>query len=188
MKWSLDELQKYRFEPLIFSETVDLKESLMKREKEILDVSTIHLEGKLSVQEFDILLHMVVSLDVTLPSARSLEPVLVPLSIVVDEIYVPKHVADYTIEEEDGTVIYLDKDLIDLSEAIEDAILLNLPMQVFTEEEEKEHKMPSGNDWVVVSEEDYLSEKTAQESNKVDPRFAGLKDLFKDESNDEEQD
>lgn len=185
MKWSLNELQKYRFEPLVFSETVDLKKSLMKREEEILDVSPIHLEGTLIVQENDILLHMVVSLDVTLPSARSLKPVSVPLSIEVNEIYVPQQVTNYTDDKEDETVIYLDKELIDLSEAIEDAVLLNLPMQVFTEEEEKEHEMPSGSDWLVVSEEDYLSDKAKQKSETLDPRFAGLKDLFKDESDDQ---
>lgn len=183
MKWSLNELQKYRFEPLAFSESVDLKNSLIKRDKEILDVSPIHLEGNLIVQETEILLHMVVSLKVTLPSARSLEPVLVPLSIEVNEIYVPEHVANREIDEEEGTIIPLENDWIDLSEAIEDAILLNIPIQVFTEEEE-EDEMPSGNDWVVMSEEDFISEKAAQKAETLDPRFAGLKDLFKNESDD----
>lgn len=183
MKWSLNELQKYRVEPLNFSETVDLKKSLMKRNKEILDVSPIFLEGILMVRKNEILLHMVVSLNVTLPSARSLEPVLLPLSLEVDEIYVPKNVSNREIvEEEEGTVIQLEDDCVDLSEAIEDAVLLNIPIQVFTEEEEEENKMPSGNDWTVISEEDFISEKAEKKANTVDPRFAGLKDLFKNES------
>lgn len=182
MKWSLNELQKYRVEPLNFSETVDLKKSLMKRNKEILDVSPIVLEGILMVQKNEILLHMVVSLNVTLPSARSLEPVLLPLSLEVDEIYVPENVANREIVEEEGTVIQLENDCVDLSEAIEDAVLLNIPIQVFTEEEEEENKMPSGDDWAVISEEDFILEKAEQKANTVDPRFAGLKDLFKNES------
>ncbi|WP_034550732.1 YceD family protein [Carnobacterium funditum] len=184
MKWSLNELQKYRFEPLIFSETVDLKKSLIKRNKEILDVSPILLEGNLIVQENEILLHMVVSLNVTLPSARSLEPVLIPLSLEVDEIYIPEHITSREIDEEEGTIIQLENDWIDLSEAIEDAVLLNIPIQVFTEEEAQENKMPSGNDWVVMSERDFISEKTEQKAETLDPRFAGLKDLFKNESDD----
>lgn len=184
MKWSLNELQKYRFEPLVFSETVDLKESLIRRDKEILDVSPILLKGNLIVQENEILLHMVVSLNVTLPSARSLEPVAVPLSLEVDEIYIPENVTSREVVEEEGTVIQLENDWIDLSEAIEDAILLNIPIQVFTEEEVEENKMPSGNDWIVMSEDDFISEKAEQKANTVDPRFAGLKDLFKNESDD----
>ena len=183
MKWSLNELQKYRNEPLVFSETVDLKKPLMNREKELMDVSPINLEGTLIVHEKEILLHMVVSLNVTLPSARSLKPVLFPMSIGIDEIYIPPSATPGSkIDNEEETVILLDKDMIYLSEAITDAVLLNLPLQVFTQEEEEGQKMPSGNDWLVVSEDEYISDLETQKSETEDPRFAGLKDLFKDES------
>ena len=183
MKWSLNELQKYRNEPLVFSETVDLKKTLMNREKELMDVSPIDLEGTLIVHEKEILLHMVVSLTVTLPSARSLKPVLFPMSIGIDEIYIPPSATPGSkIDNEEETVILLDKDMIDLTEAITDAVLLNLPLQVFTQEEIEGQEMPSGNDWLVVSEDEYISDLETQKSETEDPRFAGLKDLFKDES------
>lgn len=189
MKWSLNELQKYRSEPLIISDTVVLKESLMKRENELLDVSPVHLEGVLTVNDGEVLLHMVVSLDVTLPSARSLEPVLVPMKIGIDEVYIPGSAisGEHDKESDDETVIPIENDLIDLSEAVEDAVLLNLPLQVFTEKEKQEQNMPKGNDWEVISEEDYFSELTKKQSEFEDPRFAGLKDLFKDEAKDSEK-
>jgi uncharacterized protein len=56
-------------------------------------------------------------------------------------------------------------------------------MQVLTpREREDEADMPKGNDWQVISEDDYdrLLEARKQQ---VDPRFAQLKGLF-DESTD----
>lgn len=78
MKWSLNELQKYRNQPLVFSETVDLKKPLMNREKELMDVSPIDLEGTLIVHEKEILLHMVVSLNVTTTLCKIIKTSFVP--------------------------------------------------------------------------------------------------------------
>ena len=93
MKWSLIELQKYRNEPLLFSETVELKKSLMERDSEILDVSPIKIDGTLIVEKEEVIAHLVISLGLTMPSARSLKPVLVPMLIEANEIYVPKNVS-----------------------------------------------------------------------------------------------
>ena len=112
MKWSLIELQKYRNEPLLFSETVELKKSLMERDSEILDVSPIKIDGTLIVEKEEVIAHLVISLGLTMPSARSLKPVLVPMLIEANEIYVPKNVTDFAANEREETVIYLDKDLI----------------------------------------------------------------------------
>ncbi|AOA01609.1 MAG: YceD family protein [Carnobacterium sp.] len=186
MKWSLIELQKYRNEPLLFSETVELKKSLMERDSEILDVSPIKIDGTLIVEKEEVIAHLVISLGLTMPSARSLKPVLVPMLIEANEIYVPKNVTDFAANEREETVIYLDKDLIDLTEAVEDTILLNLPLQVFTPEEEAEDDMPSGNGWEVVSEEEYVMRLEEQKSQSVDPRFAGLADLFSDNTDNDQ--
>lgn len=186
MKWSLNELKRYLNEPLTFSDTVDLKKSLMKREEEILDVSPIHVDGILTVNEEDLILHMNVSLKLTLPSARSLEPVLFPMEVSVNEVYIPPTVSYAVADDEENVIIRLEHDWIDLADSIEDSILLNLPYQVFTEEEKEDQKLPSGNNWTVISEDDYRAKK--QQSEKIDPRFAGLKDLFKeDESGNQEE-
>lgn len=186
MKWSLNELNRYLHEPFVFSGTVDLKNSLMKRESQILDVSPIHLDGVLTVNKEDLILHMNVSLNLTLPSARSLEPVLFPMEFSISEVYIPPTVPYEVPADEESTVIRLEHDWLDLSDSIEDSVLLNLPLQVFTEEEKKSDEMPSGNNWTVMSEDDYYSAKN--QSEKIDPRLAGLKDFFNDDesSNQEE--
>lgn len=187
MKWSLNELKRYLNEPFVFNDEVDIKETLLKRESEILDVSPIHLDGILTVNDDELILHMNVSLQLTLPSARSLKPVLFPMEFVINEVYIPKSASNETAAREDEVVIYLENDWIDLAESIEDTILINLPLQVFTEEEKEAQDMPSGNNWKVISEEDYYS-KEKESEDAVDPRFANLKDFFKDDESDSNQD
>ncbi|SFH66715.1 YceD family protein [Pisciglobus halotolerans] len=185
MKWSLNELYKYREEPFNFSDTIDLKESLMKRDNEILDASPIHFDGILAIDEEELILHMNVSLELTLPSARSLEPVNYPMAFTIDEIYIPRTAGDIKEDNEDEVVIKLEHDWIDLTESIEDSVLLHLPLQVFTEEEKERQEMPSGENWTVISEEDYFSSEKPDSSETIDPRLAGLKDFFKDDSSEE---
>ena len=43
--------------------------------------------------------------------------------------------------------------------------------------------MPSGNDWAVLSEEDYAKPKEAQ-AQQIDPRLAKLSELFNDSEDD----
>ncbi|MGY3778862.1 YceD family protein [Isobaculum melis] len=184
MKWSLVQLQRYQNEPLIFTETIDLKEQLMKREKELLDVSPITVEGTVLVESQQIIVDLFVTVDLTLPSARSLDPVVYPMGIRVNEVYVPKNSKrSETIEDEDNSIIYLEKDVIDLYEAVEDGILLHIPLQVFAEGEE-ELEMPSGNDWEVISQSDYEARMKEKQESKIDPRLAGLADLLSSEEED----
>ena len=64
---------------------------------------------------------------------------------------------------------------------IEDNILLNLPLQVYTPEELESDEMPSGADWEVVSEETFARKRQEEKSDQIDPRLAGLKALLEDE-------
>ena len=48
---------------------------------------------------------------------------------------------------------------LDVTESIEDNILLAIPMRVLTEEEEHSTELPKGNDWEVLSEEEYENAK-----------------------------
>lgn len=160
MKWSLLELNKYKEEPLVFSETLHLKEELLQRDDTLLDVSPIKVEGLLAVNKSEYLLHYTIQVTVTVPSSRSLEPVALPMQITVDEVFMTKEQMDtrderFAAEE----IILLDKPTIDLDESVEDNILLSIPIQVLTEEEQNSQEMPSGNDWEVISEEAYLESK-----------------------------
>ena len=165
MKWSLLELNKYKEEPLVFSETLHLKEELLQRDDTLLDVSPIKVEGLLAVNKSEYLLHYTIQVTVTVPSSRSLEPVALPMQITVDEVFMTKEQMDtrderFAAEE----IILLDKPTIDLDESVEDNILLSIPIQVLTEEEQNSQEMPSGNDWEVISEEAYLKVSRKQQN------------------------
>ncbi len=69
-------------------------------------------------------------------------------------------------------------DVIDVDKLVEDNVVLQVPMQVLTPDEEQKGTMPSGAEWQVVSEVAAESEQDKQ----VDPRLAKLKDLLKDNS------
>ena len=71
MKWSLLELRKYHEEPLVFHETLNLKEELLKREKEIIDIAPIEVEGMITVTPKEYLFHYSLKTMITLPSTRS---------------------------------------------------------------------------------------------------------------------
>ena len=187
MKWSLLELNKYKEEPLVFSETLHLKEELLQRDDTLLDVSPIKVEGLLAVNKSEYLLHYTIQVTVTVPSSRSLEPVALPMQITVDEVFMTKEQMDtrderFAAEE----IILLDKPTIDLDESVEDNILLSIPIQVLTEEEQNSQEMPSGNDWEVISEEAYLESKQKAAEQTVDPRLAKLSELLSDNAEEED--
>ncbi|MBV7392461.1 MULTISPECIES: YceD family protein [Enterococcus] len=178
MKWSIGELRRYQDEPLNFSETVDVKKNLMARDNEILDVQPVAVTGILSVAKNEYLLHYQLKTVVTVPSARSLEPVELPLDLSVDEIFMTRENWS-DLEDRDEEVLVLDSDSIDLTNSIEDNILLAIPLQVFSKEEEAADELPKGNDWQVISEEDYLQQKNQQPV--IDPRLAKLSELLNEE-------
>lgn len=184
MKWALAELNKFRNSQLDFKENIDLKESLQKREPSILDIEPIEIEGFIRVDSTSYLAHFSVQTTITLPSSRSLEPVLIPISLIIDEEYMTEAQlkALLDVNEKDKELIMpLDKDLIDLTDAVEDYILLNLPLQVLTDTEELTTDLPKGDFWRVLSEEDLKTVQVEESENRIDPRLAKLSQLFKDE-------
>ncbi|MDU6523476.1 MAG: YceD family protein, partial [Enterococcus sp.] len=82
-------------------------------------------------------------------------------------------------DERDEEILVIDNDTIDLTDSIEDNILLAIPLQVFSEEEKQATDLPKGNDWEVVSEEEYFQKKESAET--IDPRLAKLSELFNEE-------
>lgn len=185
--WSLNELKRYSEEPLYLSDTVDLEQELKERSDDILKASPVHCEGILVVNEDEYLLNLKINVHLTLPSARSLKPVDYNLQVTLSEVYLPAGSSPVTEEYgEDEIVIVLEDDWLDIRPAITDSILSALPTQVFTEEELKNGEMPSGSDWVVVSEEDHHSSIRKRLEEEGDPRFSALKSLFSDQNETEE--
>ena len=70
----------------------------------------------------------------------------------------------------ENLVLVLEEDYIDLEESAIDNILLTIPMQVLSEEEQNSDTMPSGNSWSVLTEEQYnaLQNKKKKENS---PRY-----------------
>ncbi|MEG0294730.1 YceD family protein [Enterococcus sp.] len=182
MKWSLLELRKYQEEPLVFQETLDLQNELISREKEIIAIRPIQVSGLITVSPKEYLLHYTVDTVITLPSTRSLEPVEVPMTFTVDEVFMTteqyQQQADLIGAEE---VLLLETQTLNLSESVADNILLEIPLQVLTEEEQHSTDYPSGDEWTVVSEDQYKEMKESQGKNQIDPRLAKLSALLGDQ-------
>jgi uncharacterized protein len=187
MKWSLLELNKYKDNPLEFSETLDLKESLMNRDNLILDVSPVKTAGMLTVGKDEYLIHYRIDVIVTVPSSRSLTPVPLTMTLDVDEVFMTQE--QYQSKDDrlaDEEIILLDNPTIDLDESVEDNILLAIPIQVLTEEEKTNSDMPKGDDWEVLSEEAYLQQRETEAQQTTDPRLAKLSELFNETTDNED--
>ncbi|ASL79673.1 YceD family protein [Lactiplantibacillus plantarum] len=180
MKWSLSQLKTYRETPLQFDEALDLKNSLMSRYPEIIDVKSVHATGLASYDKDNVLITAKIDAMLTLPSSRSLTPVDVPLAFQMTEYYVPQGTDLSRFDEETDTVIILpEDDILDFDVAVEDNILIHIPMQILSEAEQDGAPMPTGKGWEVLSEDDQALQ--AAELKTVDPRLAKLKNLFPDQ-------
>ncbi|MGO3731601.1 MAG: YceD family protein [Vagococcus sp.] len=181
MKWALAELNKYRNSQLEFDETLDLEQSLKERESTILALTPVKVNGFIRVDKESYLSHFTLDTCITLPSSRSLEPVDVSLNLTIDEEYMTHAQMELLVdvsEDDKSLIMLLEKDIIDLTEAVEDFILLNLPLQVLTEAEKEATDLPKGDFWSIVSEEEFSTNRDSEMEIEVDPRLAKLSELF----------
>lgn len=183
IKWALNELNKYQDSPLTLNGSVDIEKSLLKRDEELISASPVTLKGSLTVEEKSVYyVDMMVSVEVVVPSSRSLEPVDVALEFPFSEIYLaPDSPVSLEQFSEEELVERLSEDILDLNKPIEDAIITNIPSQVFTKKERETDEMPSGKDWVVLPEDQH-NDDSHSSNDEGDPRFAVLKDLFKEDN------
>ena len=177
VKISLKQLENSQGMPVYFEEEMQVEDNLKSRDDTIIDVSPAVAKGFLVYQNETVIAQFTCAVDITLPSSRSLEPVVVPLSIEIVERYIPKGTS---FEEQELTeiVIPLETDWIDLQPAVEDHILLSIPLQVLSPEELSEDRMPSGQDWEVISQEELSLRRTVAKEQQIDPRLAALQSFF----------
>lgn len=101
----------------------------------------------------------------------------VPDAISGEEIEIPldtESVEIYSFEPtDDEDIRYAEDDVVDLTEAAAQAVLLEAPMQA-TEVDEEDY--PEGDGWKIYSEDAY--EKSRQDA--VDPRLAELKNYIEE--------
>lgn len=183
MKWSIGELRRYKDEPLTFSETLDVEAALKQRDSEILAVTPVQVEGLLTVDGMEYLLHYRLKTTVTVPSSRSLEPVDLPLDIAVDEVFMTRE-QWASLEESEEEIIVLENELIDLANSVEDNILLAIPLQVLTEAERNATELPKGHDWEVITEDDFIQQQS-ESKPAIDPRLAKLSALLDESKTDD---
>ncbi|MFC6322224.1 DUF177 domain-containing protein [Companilactobacillus baiquanensis] len=184
LNWNVSDIRKYKDKPFGFKEEIDIETELKSRSKDILNADKVMVDGQLFNDNGLVISDIKVSTNVTLPSTRSLKEVKVPLEFRINEAYNIDNV-DTEEFEENTIIIPIDEEdpVINVYESIVDNILLNVPTQVLTVEEREENLMPSGNNWTVISEEDYNKQK--EEDKQVNPEFVKLKNLFKDTDNEE---
>lgn len=184
MKWSIQELRQIASQPMMIQESVDMKEQMKAVIPELIDMSPVSVDGMVLYEEHTVLTQLRLALKMTMPSTRSLEPVVLDLQLPVSERFLEDGWETDIVEEEHVVQLSMDSYTLDLRESIRDNILLNLPIQILTEEEEADDAFPEGNDWRVVSQTEFEAERDEEEV--INPEFAKLQDLFKDsESSDE---
>lgn len=172
-------IQEIRKNPdgLKFEQNFDLAQELQERNAEILDVKNVTAKGKAQYEDGLYFLDYELSYTITLASSRSMEPVDLQESYLVNEIFADgqRGGSQQDLLEED-LVLPIEGDRIDLAESVADNILLNIPLKILTPEEEAGSEMPTGNDWQVMTEEEY--QQSQKEKKEVNSPFAGLQGLF----------
>ncbi len=165
---------------IAFDRSLDIKEKLQARDEDILDVKDVRATGHLSYDDGLYLLQYTLGYTLTLPSSRSMQPVEFHQEELVSEIFV--EASDLADKEElvrENLAMVIEDGFIDLEESVIDNILLGIPMQVLSEEEQASAEMPSGNHWSVLTEEQY--DALQDEKKKTNNPFASLGGLFDDE-------
>lgn len=182
LKWSLNELRAYNNSmPLEVQGSIDLEKSLTQRSNVVLKSDPVGIKGYIIVEsENEFIVSMTLSVNLVMPSSRSLDPVDVDLKVPFHETYLAPGFSSGGNPSDEEIITELENEWLDLVKPIEDAILSSLPTQVFTEEEKNGKRMPEGNSWKVISEDAFIAEENKEVESKDSP-FASLKDLFDEE-------
>ena len=167
-------------EGLAFDQELDLLKDLQKRNPEILDLKNVTATGRVAYDTGLYVLDYQLNYTIVLASSRSMEPVELQESYPVTEVFAEDVQSDADIEAlEEDLILPIEGGKIDLSESVADNILLNIPLKVLTPEEEAGQGFIEGNDWKIMTEEEY-QEAQALKKEENSP-FAGLQGLFDEE-------
>ncbi|MEH7461764.1 DUF177 domain-containing protein [Bacillus thuringiensis] len=164
MKWSIHQLNKYRHKGLTLDEMVDVTE-LKNVETDVRDVTPVHVTGRVDFGSNKFTFHLHITGSMVLPCSRTLVDVTLPFDIETTEVFLVSK-EDF---ETEADFHYLEGEVLDLLPVIKENILLEIPMQIFSEDVSEGTPM-QGRDWQVISEK--------SEEKPVDPRLAGLAKFF----------
>ncbi len=171
MKWSIIQLQKYRDRGLEIDEKVDLSE-LAELDNDIRRISPVHVKGRAEIRHDQIVFNVRATGEMIVPCSRTLVDVPYLFDIPLTERFLlkPEEEGNYGAED----VHLPEGNVIDFRPILKEAIILEVPMQIFSEEADK-HVVQSGKDWAFYEDEEELPET---EKPAVDPRLAGLQNFF----------
>lgn len=183
LNWDVQDVRRYKDKPFEFEEKLDLTKELKSRLEDVLEATPVEIKGQLFNDNGLVISDVKVKTTLKVPSTRSLLPVEFPVDIRINEAYNVENVEAEDLEDY-NIVIPIDDDnpTINIYESVIDNILLSIPSKILTKKEEQDNIMPSGKNWEVISEEDFKKQK---EEEHVNPEFAKLKNLFKDNSDKE---
>ena len=164
-------------EGLTFDQELDLLKELQKRNPEILDLKDVTATGRVAYDTGLYILDYQLTYTIVLASSRSMEPVELQESYPVTEVFAEDAQSEADIEAlEEDLILPIEGGKIDLSESVADNILLNIPLKVLTPEEEAGQGFIEGNDWKILSEEEYQAAQAIKKEE--NSPFAGLQGLF----------
>ncbi|WFN99901.1 DUF177 domain-containing protein [Staphylococcus aureus] len=160
MKWSITQLRKYQGKPFEFDQTVsfdNLKESL-----DLIDLSPITIQGQLAIKSTEVVADIHITGTYTMPCARTLVPVKVPLDVTTTEVFDLEGYNQYNDDQDD-------------------IVIIEKPMRAYSEQSDQ--MLTVGNGWEVIDEDqlDELAKQQEQddsESRQVDPRLQKLQQLY----------
>ncbi|MCA1029957.1 DUF177 domain-containing protein [Bacillus timonensis] len=170
MKWSISQLNQLQHKGLSIDEYVDVSD-IKDIDSTIRGIDPVHVTGRADLSSAKATFHLTISGSMTLPCSRTLVDVNYPFNLKTTETFLLRQTLDYEADEEE--IHLVQGDVVDLLPIIKENILLEIPMQVFSNDQHVEGAAPQeGKDWVVITEED--------KRNQIDPRLAGLAKLFED--------
>ncbi|EMC13240.1 DUF177 domain-containing protein [Streptococcus mutans] len=168
---------KKQAQGISFNEKLVIERAVQQRNPDVLALREVSAKGKVTYDDDFYLLNYELTYIITLPSSRSMKPVEQKKIFSINEVFVENSQleAKKDFMDEDLFLI-LEDDGIDLKESVIDNILLNIPLRVLTKEEEQEQSLPSGQNWSLLSEEQYQNLQKGKKE-KSSP-FAALEGLF----------
>ncbi|MGO4887891.1 YceD family protein [Anaerobacillus sp. MEB173] len=167
MKWTVQQLNSLKHKGISFDETLDLSELIEESNLGIRQLSPLEVKGEANFSGQTVTFHLTIKGEMILPCSRTLADVEFPFDIKATEVF---QLGDYPIATGDDSEIHQPEgDLIDLIPYIKENILLEIPLQVFSDNEKGEAPA-TGNGWGVLTEE--------EKKNQIDPRLADLAKFF----------
>nr|WP_285853241.1 YceD family protein [Sporosarcina luteola] len=152
-------------------EAVNL-DSVKKRNPEIRDIKPVHVTGSCIIGSKKLTCHFHLEGVMTLPCSRTWEDVEFPFSVETDEQFS----WDEATLATDDNIHPVIGEIIDPTPIFEELILLEVPLQIFSENA-ADMKSAEGKGWSYTTNEEH-EERLREEKKKVDPRLAGLADFF----------